>query len=604
MALFTNESVLVRTEEGEAAARQPRRVASNRARAALLLLDGQLSVGEMKRRFGESLEVEDALMELLRDGLAVDRDDAVTDLEEEIEIEDRLEPKEEPPTEPPPDPEVSIPPGFSLAGRTPSRSPMVPEVDDMAPVELPPDRLTEGRLEPDLDVDASISAAYADKRSGKKTKSKQRSQRGPDEPSMLVLFMDRLRFHLMQLFRGAVMLGVAAVIGVLLVILWQVPEWFRSEIEAKTRAVAGTDIAIDDLRPGWDDGPVLRLAGLTVGAGEQATLISRVDVKPDWYALMRQGDVGATVHVSGLEGTPTQLAAFLNRLDFSQFEALRVAVDGVRLKLADSLSMILAGDGDIEYGALQRLNLRSVESASIRYRVPLPMAFPIEVSGTAENWKPPFLEGMIIESLQFDGLLYDEGVQVLSAGGALYGGRYGGRMEIAWQQLPVALNGEIQLEGLRLERVMPALRKSGDLEGGLNGTLELASKAESFDGLGEAMALNSRVEIENGRFGGLDVGAIMRERGNGVVRGGATRFDSMKLDVSMNMADRQLKAAIRQFDAGNLHVGGGLEIAPDDELSGRLTSTLATGERRVSLPVVVSGTLGSPALRLAPEARN
>ena len=57
MALFTESSVLVRTEEGESAARQPRRVASNRARAALLLLDGQLSVGEMKRRFGESLEV-------------------------------------------------------------------------------------------------------------------------------------------------------------------------------------------------------------------------------------------------------------------------------------------------------------------------------------------------------------------------------------------------------------------------------------------------------------------------------------------------------------------------------------------------------------------
>ena len=605
MALFTNESVLVRTEEGEAAARQPRRVASNRARAALLLLDGQLSVGEMKRRFGESLEVEEALMELLRDGLAVDRDDAVTDLEEEIELEDRLEPKEEPPTEPPPDPEVSIPPGFSLAGRTPSRSPMEPETDDMAPVELPPDRLTEGRMEPDLDVDASISAAYADKRPGKKKKKgKQRARRSADEPSMLVLFVDRVRYYLLHLFRGAVMLGIAAVIGVLLVILWQAPEWFRGEIEAKTRAVAGTDIAIEDLRPGWDDGPVLRLAGLTVGAGEEATLISKVDVKPDWYALIRQGGVGATVHLSGIEGTPTQLAAILNRVDFSQFEVMRVAVEELRVKLADNLAMTFAGDGEVEYGALQRLNLRTADGGSIRYRVPLPMSFPIEVSGTAENWKPPFLEGMTVESLQFDGLLYDEGIHVMSAGGALFGGRYGGRMEIAWQQLPVALNGEIQLEGLRLERVMPALRKSGDLEGGLNGTLELASEADSFDGLGEAMALNSRVEIENGRFGGLDVGAIMRERGNGVVRGGATRFDSMKLDVSMNMTDRQLKAAIRQFDAGNLHVGGGLAIAPDDELTGRLTSTLATGERRVSLPVVVSGTLGSPALRLAPEARN
>ncbi|MCB1906341.1 MAG: hypothetical protein KDH15_03140 [Rhodocyclaceae bacterium] len=604
MALFTNDSVLVRTDEGEAAARQPRRVASNRARAALLLLDGQLSVGEMKRRFGESLDVEDALMELLRDGLAVDRDDAVSDLEEEIEIEDRLEPQQEPPTEPPPDPEVSIPPGFSLAGRTPTETPMDPVIDDMAPIELPPDRLTEGRLEPELDVDASISAAYADDRPTKKKKApKPVKERDPDEPPLLVLLLDRLRFQLARLFHGAVMLGIASVIGVLLVILWQAPEWFRGEIEASARAVAGTDIKIEDLRPGWDDGPVLRLGGLLVGDGEQAMPISRVDVKPDWNALGRVGNVALSVHVSGIEGTPTQLAALVNRADFSTVDVLRISVDDLRILLANDLSMTLSGDGEVEYGALQRLDLSSEGGDGIRYRVPLPLSSPIEVSGTAEKWKPPFLAGVTIESLQFDGLLHDNGIQVVSAGGALYGGRYGGRLEIAWQA-PVALQGEILLEGLRLERMMPALRKSGDLEGGMTGTLQLASEAGNFGGLGEAMALTGRVEIENGRFGGLDVGAIMRERGNGVVRGGATRFESMKLEVSMNMSDRRLKASIRQFDAGNLHVGGGLSIAPDDELSGRLTSTLATGERRVSLPVVVSGTLGSPSLQLAPEARN
>ncbi|MCB1915961.1 MAG: AsmA family protein [Rhodocyclaceae bacterium] len=604
MALFTNESVLVRTEEGEAAARQPRRVASNRARAALLLLDGQLSVGEMKRRFGESLEVEEALMELLRDGLAVDRDDAVTDLEEEIEIEDRLVPQEEPPTEPPPDPEVSIPPGFSLAGRTPTEAPMGPVVDDMAPIELPPDRLTEGRLGSDQDVDASIGAAYGENRSGKKRKKREATRRrDADGPSTLVLLLDRLRFQLLRLFRGVVMLGIAAVIGVLLVILWHAPEWFRGEIETEVRAVAGTDVVIESMHPGWDGGPVLRLGGLAVGEGEQAMQISQVDVKPDWHALGRLGSAALSLRLSGIEGSPSRLASLFNRADFSHFEVKRIAVSGLRVQFAEGLAMHLDGVGEVEYGALQRLDLLAADGKGIRYRVPLPLSFPIELSGTAESWEAPFLRGMTIESLQFDGLLYDEGIRVLSAGGALYGGRYGGRLEIAWQQEPVALAGEMQLEGLRLERLMPALRKSGDLEGGLNGTLELAAEAERFEGLGEAMSLNSRVEIENGRFGGLDVGAIMRERGNGVVRGGATRFDSMKLDVSMNMGDRALKAAIRRFDAGNLHVGGGLQITPDDELTGRLTSTLATGERRVSLPVVVSGTLGSPALRLAPEAR-
>jgi len=596
MALFTDGSVLVRTEEGEAAARQPRRVASNRARAALLLLDGELSVGEMKRRFGESLEVEDALMELLRDGLAVDRDDAVTDPEEELPAVDEIVPPDGPPTEMPADPELSLPPGFVVAGRPPAQ-PAEPAVDDMAPIELPPDRLTETgeRIEPEVDIDASISAAYADDKPRKKP------SRRAGEPSFLTLFLDRLRFYLTRLFRGAVALVIAAVIGVILVLLWQAPEWFRGEIEAKAREVAGTEIHIAKLGPAWDEGPALSLEGLTLGAGEARTEIGEVRVRPDWSSLGQMGSLALSVRISGIEGRPTLLAALLNRADFGRMGAARVRLEDLRLRLSERLVLPLRGGGEVSHGVLQQLTLKSGEKGP-SYRVPLPMTFPIELTGTAENWEPPFLRGVTLESIQFDGLLYDEGLQVISGGGALHGGRYGGTMEIAWQRDPVALQGEFQLESVRLERLMPVMRAAGDLEGGLSGSLTLQAEAEQFGGLGQAMTVAGSLEIANGRFGGLDVGAIMRERGTGLVRGGATRFDSIKLDVSMDMKDRNLRAAIRSFDAGNLHVGGGLLIKPNDELSGRLTSTLSSGSRRVSLPVVVSGTLGSPALRLAPEA--
>jgi len=596
MALFTEGSVLVRTEEGEAAARQPRRVASNRARAALLLLDGELSVGEMKRRFGESLEVEDALMELLRDGLAVDRDDAVTDPEEDLPVVDEMIPPDGPPTEMPPDPELSLPPGFVVAGRQPA-APKGPVADDMVPIELPPDRLTETgeRIEPEVDIDASISAAYADE------KPKKKASRRAGEPSFMTLFLDRLRFYLTRLFRGAVALGIAAVIGVVLVLLWQAPEWFRGEIEGKAREVAGAEVSIAELGPAWDEGPALRLAGVTVGADAERIEIHQVRVRPDWTSLGQSGSLALGVRILGVEGRPTLLAAAFNRADFGRVAAARVQVEDLRLQLSERLTLVLQGEGEVSHGVLQRLTLSSGGEGPT-YRVPLPMSFPIELSGNADGWRPPFLEGVALESLQFDGLLYDEGLQVISAGGALHGGRYGGTMEIAWQQQPVALQGDFQLESVRLERLMPAMRSGGDLEGGLSGTMTLKAEAERFGGLGEAMTVAGALEISNGRLGGLDVGAIMRERGTGLVRGGATRFESIKLDVSMDMKDRNLRAAIRSLDAGNLHVGGGLLIKPNDELSGRLTSTLASGSRRVSLPVVVTGTLGSPALRLAPEA--
>ncbi|MCB1886549.1 MAG: hypothetical protein KDH20_02975 [Rhodocyclaceae bacterium] len=597
MALFTDDSVLVRTDEGEAAARQPRRVASNRARAALLLLDGQLAVGEMKRRFGESLEVEDALMELLRDGLAVDRDDAVTDLEEEMPAVEAMVAKDEPPTELPADPHVSLPPGFVLANRpAPTRPPDTELPDDVAPADLPPERFSskDGRLEPELDIDEAITAAYADAHT-------EGLVREVKEPPKLTLLLDRLRFHLTRMFRGAIALVVAGVIGLILVILWNAPEWFRDGIEARMRTVMGPDVAIGSLGPAWSDGPALSLGAVTLGASEGAQRIARIEVKPDWYALWRKGRLAIGARVQGVEGRPTEVAELFNRADFTSVSLLRFVVEDLTVRFTEGHSMTLSGHGEVEYGALQRLVLHA-DRNGIEYRLPMPLSFPIELTGTANGWMPPFLKGLKVESLQFEGLLYDEGLQVVSLGGAMHGGRYGGNMDLNWSQDPVTLAGDFQLEGVRLERLMPALRDAGDLEGGMSGKVTLKSEAPVFAGLSDAGELVGEVEIDHGRFGGLDVGAIMRERGTGVVQGGATRFDSMRLDLRMNMKDRDVKASIRRFVAGNLQVGGGLLIKPDDGLSGRLTTTLAAGERRVSLPVVVSGTLGAPALRLAPEA--
>src|SRR5574337_995187 len=61
--------IYCRTPEGERLARSPRQIASYSQRATLLLLDGQIGVGELVRRFGETLPIEEALEQLERDGL-------------------------------------------------------------------------------------------------------------------------------------------------------------------------------------------------------------------------------------------------------------------------------------------------------------------------------------------------------------------------------------------------------------------------------------------------------------------------------------------------------------------------------------------------------
>src|SRR5574337_1514554 len=63
------ELVFARTAEGERLARSPRQIGSYGHRATLLLVDGQITVGELQRRFGATLPIETVLGELERDGL-------------------------------------------------------------------------------------------------------------------------------------------------------------------------------------------------------------------------------------------------------------------------------------------------------------------------------------------------------------------------------------------------------------------------------------------------------------------------------------------------------------------------------------------------------
>ncbi|WP_230971570.1 AsmA family protein [Nitrogeniibacter aestuarii] len=69
--MIEEEVVYVRTEEGEAKAKQPRSISSHELRAMLLLIDGRLSVRELRRRFGKSLAIDKSIAELTRLGWVV-----------------------------------------------------------------------------------------------------------------------------------------------------------------------------------------------------------------------------------------------------------------------------------------------------------------------------------------------------------------------------------------------------------------------------------------------------------------------------------------------------------------------------------------------------
>ena len=140
--MINEETVYTRTETGETRARQPRSITSHELRAMLLLIDGRLSVRELKRRFGASLAIDSAIAELIKLGwIEPERDRGVTEADfvdrkrvsdddadsveesrDEVLAEVSRARTSKPaatPVEPAPEPEVPTEPGASAARTEP-----------------------------------------------------------------------------------------------------------------------------------------------------------------------------------------------------------------------------------------------------------------------------------------------------------------------------------------------------------------------------------------------------------------------------------------------------------------------------------------------------
>lgn len=574
MIELRDELVLVRTEAGDSAARRPRRIASSRARAALLLLDGVLTIGELKRRFGDSLDVEAAMGELIADGLVADRDataPAGTPIESRPESSlatesGAVDEGNGPPTELPTAGAGSAPDGNAVAGDT--------------------------RIEPSLRPDT----VFPDEDLPPPTESGTPRLEDLGEPSRVVLAVDRARYHLVRAMRGFGYLLLAMLALALVVLAFRVPEWYRDEIEARAQAVAGQGLRIDALGVGWKRGPVLLLDGISF-ADDDSVRIASVGVAPDWYGLASQGRLSTRLSIDGLRGRPSALRGLLARLDLSSLATDRVLFDGLRVELAEGMAPVFTGDANVSGGYIGSLNLRDA-SGLVRIQVDGLDGMPLKASMAAAGWISPLLEKLKFEQTQMEVELRDDQLLLTDMRAAAHGGRYSAAGTLLWNPSP-KFDGTLWLDGVQLKRLLQAVMPDARAEGSVSGRFKLISNAPTMSELAGKTRLDGNFRVVRGNFGSADLGGVMRERGGGAVQGGTTRFDTVRgrLRASAGLTT----VDIRQLDAGGLDAVGTLVFPVDGTVKGRVQGSVTAGERRLSMPIDVTGSVASPALRLEPE---
>lgn len=540
-------------------ARTPRQIASYANRATLLLLDGQINVGELLRRFGETLPIEDVLLQLEQEGLIHPKaspDEGAQEPEsEDFNDASPVFDQDTPPTEP----TTKAGPVMTAPGE-----PLL-ELDE-APPRAP---LPAPRKEPTL---VGASAAPESK-----------SEPLPPKPG------------LGQRFRAMGTLGkVIGVAGIALGLLVALILWvagLRPDVERRAAEALGVPVRVQSLGLAIAHGPALALENVTIQTPAPVVL-RRVQLIPD----LRRGLNLSTflVRVDDVSLKPSELSALAQLLGRSANVA-EVVFAGLGVQLG---SLHIAGlEGSVERDAEGLVQLRLANPAGGLSLVARPAGPSLAIVLSASPGVLPLLGKPRIGTVDLRGTLGDTALRGAELGMTGYGGKLDGSLSMDWGG-PVSIESRLKLVAVAMSQVSKALfERGGFSEGIATGSLTLRAKAARWEELTRIDDLQASFVIERGVLKGFDLGAALRERSTRPVTGGETRFESLR--GRLDGGGGQLRLIVDRLDSGALTASGQLSVDSFQSLQGSLHASVQVPERGVlNYPAQLGGTVAQPSIQL------
>lgn len=681
--MIEEEIVYVRTDEGEAKAKQPRSISSHELRAMLLLIDGRLSVRELRRRFGKSLAIDKSIAELTKLGwverdrehggleldlvdrkltpetedeateespetareeisreaqargaglmsepgkleevspVLVDGDlaqplrDAVEPTPESLdelnptdesaasepvdsvatdeEAPTAVEPIEEPVVSPEPDTSVAAeadvtPEHVAVEGSTPQRAEPVLDLTDADDTQS---AVSEPRSEP---IDASADGERRDPLTEMDDHADHRRIPEPEGPNIADRARGNMiaaRFFLERLWRLVLPLAAVLAVVALVAAAFLLPERHRADVTGALERYFGSAVTVGDVRLSKDAGGSLAVERVTV-ARLPSVSIRSLNLVPDWTASLRAVKWRFRVQMRGIDGDATELASALRSAALDETISTVEFVDAGVLVGAERWG---GYDGSlaVDPQSGERRVMLEGENRAVSIQVGAsPDGLSLYVVGI-QRPLPVFPQAKF-DSYELRANMVRDSLTIESFGAAGYGGKIEATGGLVFA--PVArLDAQVGLSKVDAARLMELAGSRIALGGTLDAQATLVASSEGVSSLKTLTTLEGTFSIDTGVLGRLDVGAAIRERGTGKLQGGETRFETMA--GRLNLSDGALDVRITRLDAGALDANGRLAVARDDALEGRISAAVASGGRRISVPVTVSGTVTAPVL--------
>ena len=564
--------VFVKTPSGNEAVRQRTRVVQRNLRMVLIQVNGKLSAGELAMKIGNPSLVENALRELAEGGF-------IAPIQETASL-GAVSLEEEGPPRKQKTAQISAISQFSSFG---PRSKTIPEY--VAEESAASGFSTFGKSILPIDHPAEPAAPLLNEE-WKNLRTNLRQ--------WFLARGDGLAPALAYIRRSALRIGLAGggglVLALVLLVLFYPYQNFKPGIEAAASVLLQTPVHVGGVGVSVWPRPALVIERLSIGEAGDST-VEQVRIRSPLTLLGRRPHVLPTIEVIGASFMADRLATLPlwaapslpanSGLLIRQLRVERMTVSTLDLSLRDlSGEILFKPDGGVEKATFETVD-RSLRLDA----TPTSQGILLNIDGRA--WTPAG-SAVSFNALQAKGLLQKGKLLIHQFDSSLLGGVIKGSWLLDWSK-GLAMAGDATLNRLDCRKLSAVFIPSLNLDGELAGSLRLRSSGQDWSALWLNVEALLDAEISRGNLHALDLGEVARRGTGAVVRGGSTKFDRLRANVTIN--PRQVSARDIQMTAGMVTANGQAQAGRDGVVDGNLTVTMQTSVSTIRTPVRVSGRL-------------
>jgi uncharacterized protein involved in outer membrane biogenesis len=248
--------------------------------------------------------------------------------------------------------------------------------------------------------------------------------------------------------------------------------------------------------------------------------------------------------------------------------------------------IVLAGNGAVERALLYDGKLRV--SLTPKDKV-------LDAHIEARSWQPPAGPAIVFDDLAVAARFEAQQVSLNRIEGRIGRGEVKGAAKASWAS-GIQAEGDFSLTNGELAALMSMFTRDFTASGSVNVNATYALRGTTLENLFAEPRVEANFNIERGELNNVDIVRAVQASSRDGTRGGRTRFNN--LSGSLQVSGKSYSFRQLRLGSGQMNATGNVNVAPNGDLSGRISAEVGTKTVVVARGnLAVGGNMKSPVLR-------